>query len=428
MEWWRTQKRCVNLDWLEVHAREPKGEPHTIEYFQNCGYYVEDRGYGTRVYREMFTLCDDNGLKCIEIRRNPSSSGLNGIHDEEETHIRLVNRLLYCDNAAQIMIDFLTKHHYEDVRISRVDICLDFVRFDYGDDPERFVKRYLKHKYAKINQGNICAHGSDDWEGQTWNSLKWGTPISIVSTKMYNKTQELKETSSQKFAKPYIRQAWLLCGFIDDMDNVTLDGKEVNVWRVEFSVKSSQRRWAPIEIDGKPNHKYSLRNTLDCYTDRGKLITIFASLAQHYFHFKKYKHGVRKDRCEDKKLFNFSDLQTVYKLAQEYAVCGEGDKVAKRFNRLLQLLEEYDMTHYSGDAKQAAQTLISALKDDMLKADMARPWSTEELVTMRAMVVGKMIKKQFPQYIIKRVMEETLKISPSAQKYFDGIVPNEGEP
>ena len=65
---------------------------------------------------------------------------------------------------------FSPLHRCENIRI---DICLDFVRFDFGgDDPQKFVRRYLKHHYAKINQGRHNVHGKDAWEGQEWNSLK----------------------------------------------------------------------------------------------------------------------------------------------------------------------------------------------------------------------------------------------------------------
>ena len=92
-------KRCVNLDWLEVHAREPINEPHDAEYFRQIGWFVREREYGTRVYREMFTLESEDGHDLIEVRRNPASQGISGIHDANECHIRLVNRVCYYDNA-----------------------------------------------------------------------------------------------------------------------------------------------------------------------------------------------------------------------------------------------------------------------------------------------------------------------------------------
>lgn len=413
-----TPKRCVNLDWVEVHAREPKGQPHNADYFRECGCEVQEREYGTRVYREMFVIMGSDGLPAIEVRRNPASSGLNGIHDPEETHIRLVNRMCYYDDTAEKFQIFLENHGYTDVRLSRVDICLDFVLFDFGDDPAKFVRRYLKHKYAKINQGNICVHGKDAWEGQDFNSLKWGSPNSCVSTKMYNKTMELKDGHNVGFSKPYIRQAWFLCGFIDDAQNVTKDGKEVQVWRVEFSLKSPKRNWVPIELDGKLSHKYSLRNTLDMYKGRENIMTMFASLSRHYFRFKKYKKGVRKDRCEDKKLFDFSSIQTVYKLTEPNAICGNGNKQLSRFNRLLQLLQAYDISKFSGKEKEAAEVLIEALKNDKVYADIAKPWSIEERALARAMFFGKMMRHEVTMLDIENVLEECFKVAPEATHYF----------
>ena len=118
------------------------------------------------------------------------------------------------------------------------------------------------------------------------------------------------------------------------MQRVTKDGELVNVWRVEFSVKSPKANWATIELNGHPKEKYSLPNSLDVYTNRSDILTAFASLSRHYFRFKKYKKGVRKDRCDDKKLFDFSDVQNVYKLTNERNVCGNGDKSRQKFNRL----------------------------------------------------------------------------------------------
>ena len=424
-----TKKRCVNIDWLEIHAREPVGQPHTADYFRNLGCEVQEREYGTRVYKEMFVIYGSDGLPAIEVRRNPASSGLNGIHDAEETHIRLVNRMCYYDDCAEMFEKWLENHHYTDIRISRVDVCLDFVRFDFGDEPSKFVRRYLKHKYAKINQGNINAHGKDSWEGQEWNSLKWGSPMSCVSTKMYNKTMELKDTKSGLFGKPYIRQAWMLCGFIDNMQSVTLQGEEVQVWRVEFSLKSAAKGWCPIELDGKPNHKYSLRNTLDMYKGRDRLLTIFASLSKHYFRFKKYKSGVRKDRCEDKKLFDFASIQTTYKLDVTDRICGDGNKDLTRFNRLLQLLTAYDMSKFSGKEKEAAEILINALKEDKMFADLARPSNQTDRAIMRAKFLQFIYTRVNDPIRVSEIIKQTLKICPNVWKYFnfDSISENRSE-
>lgn len=375
--------RCVNLDWLEVHAREPINQPRDASYYMEKGFIVHIRDYGTRVYRQMFVLEGNDGENLLEIRRDPASQGLNGIHDPNECHIRLCNRTCYFDNAAEAFSQFLSEHGYTDIRISRVDICLDFVKFDKGDDPQAFVRRYFRHKYAKINQGRISSHGEDTWTGQEWNSLSWGSKTSAVTTKMYNKTMELHDTKTDTFKKPYIRQAWQLCHMIDNWQRCTLNGEVVYVWRVEFSLRSSVKGWVPIEIDGNPKNYQSLRNTLECYEGRDKLLVMFASLANHYFHFKKYKIGKRKDRCADKILFDFSGTQITYKLSTNDPIAGSGTKLQDRWQQLINKIRAFQTTHPGPEVFKACEVLISTMTEDGERNDLANPWSREELETMR---------------------------------------------
>lgn len=382
----RTPRRCVNLDWLEVHAREPITEPRNADYYRSKGYIVHEREYGTRVYREMFVLEGTDGENLLEIRRNPASQGLNGIHDPNECHIRLVNRTCYFEGIAGIFQSFLHAHGYSDIRISRVDVCLDFVKFDKGDDPQAFVRRYIRHKYAKINQGRISSHGEDTWTGQEWNSLAWGSKTSAIGTKMYNKTMELHDVKTDSYKKPYIRQAWQLCGLVDDWQRCTKDDELVNVWRVEFSIRSAVKGWVPIEIDGNEKNYQSIRNNLECYDGRDRLLVMFASLANHYFHFKKYKQGKRKDRCKDKVLFDFTGVQLTYKLAPKDPVAGSGTSYQERWRQLLNKLQAYQATHSALEIHKACQVLIDAITQDDVRNDLANPWSNEELQTMRMMM------------------------------------------
>ena len=136
--------RCVNLDWLEVCALEPIDSPHDPNYFRACGFVVEVRGYGTKVWEEMFTLLGEDGLGFIEVRRKPKSE----IIAQNICHLRLVNRACYFPDAADLMKQFLDQYGYEFHHITRVDICLDFEKFDYGDDPQVFLQRYIEKKYS----------------------------------------------------------------------------------------------------------------------------------------------------------------------------------------------------------------------------------------------------------------------------------------
>lgn len=387
--------RCVNIDWLEVHAREPLCDIRGVQYYEDKGYRVEVRDYGTRVYRQMFTILAPNDEPLLEVRRDPASIGLKGIHDANECHLRLCNRTCYFDNAAAFFREFLNEHGYTDIRISRIDICLDFERFDLGDDPQSFVRRYFKHRYAKINQGRISSHGADTWTGQEWNSLAWGSKTSSVTTKMYNKTMELYDSKIDRFAKPYIREAWFRCGIIDDIQRVTKNGEKVNVWRVEFSLRSAVKNWIPIELDGEARKFQSLKNTLDCYDCREKLLVMFASLAQHYFHFKKYENNKRKDRCKDKVLFVFSGQQFVYKIGKNDTALGSGATYKSIYNRLIEKLQAYQNSHTLPEIHKACEVLINSITEENIRSDMANPFDREELEFLKKLIYVRTAHKEW---------------------------------
>ena len=384
-----SSQRCVNLDWLEVHCLEPYGDPHDAEYFRRVGLTVMERDYGTRVYKEMFTVNDAQGNPFVEVRRAPYSTGYAGIHDERECHLRLVNAACYLDNAADLMQQFIDTYHYDFNRITRVDICLDFERFDEGDDPAVFLSRYLRQVYSKINQGNITAHGADRWNGQVWNSVSWGSPTSAIGTKFYNKTMELYDPATGTYRKPHIRYAWLKCGLIDDFHKVMKQGKDgwytPQIWRVEFSIRSSVKKWFAIELNGEAKHYQSIRNTLDMYDCRDKLLTLFASLQQHYFHFKHYDKEQRKDRCPDKVLFRWNGMQVTYKVGRDdtLSILGEGAKQSRPYDTLLKKLRLYQQEKTQKDIVEACQVIIRAIEGDMLRSDLRNPFSYHELLALQ---------------------------------------------
>lgn len=417
-----SSQRCVNLDWLEVHCFEPSNDPHDANYFRRAGLEVVEREYGTRVYKEMFTISDRRGNPFVEVRRNPYSQGFQGVHAAEECHLRLVNAACYYDDAALRLQNFMDIYGYTLNRISRVDICLDFEKFDEGDDPAKFLSRYLRQVYSKINQGNITAHGTDRWDGQIWNSVSWGSPSSAIGTKFYNKTQELYDPTSGTFKKPHIRYAWLQCGLIDDFHKVLKKNKDgwyqPQIWRIEFSIRSSVKKWFTIELNGIERNYQSIRNTLEMYDCREKLVTLFAALQQHYFHFKyleykdnrlsksatrtalstiavdrntklgKYvaeKERLRKDRCRDKVLFNWKGLQRTYKVGRDdiASILGDGAKKAKPYDTLLRKLREFRQGQVKHDVLNACDIIIKVLEGDILRSDVRNPFNWQELLVLQ---------------------------------------------
>lgn len=405
-------KRCINLDWLELYCLEDSiGYPHDADFFRRAGFSVNEREYGTPVYHQMFTLLDEAGQPLIEVRRVPKSAigqQIHGVLDPMACHIRLANRTCYFNSPVTFMQQFIERYGFHYQRISRIDICLDFIKFDYGDDPAVFMARYMSGRYAKINQANIAAHGADRWDGRTWQSVSWGDKKSMIGTKFYNKKLEL----SQVHDKPYIRQAWQAAGLVDDAMTLAIydaDGKATypDIWRVEFSIKSSTRNWFIIEDNnGKKTKIRSIRNTLEVYSTKQHLLNMFLSLADHYFHFKKYEPGKRKDRCEDKLLFNPRDRSEFYKLENVSTV----NEPSKALNRLYQRLLDYAETTAKPEVYKACNVLLKDIDFRLRTTPMTLPWSANEITALRLLIEKRIKSHNLPLSVDKAIIEEMLSL------------------
>lgn len=330
--------RCVNIDWLEVYCIEPT-QPRDAEYFRAHGYLVRERSYGTPNYREMFTIIDE-GHNFIEVRRVPVSiKSCGGIAEEGACHIRLCNRTCYLRNPVQIMVEFLLAHEYQYRSVSRIDVCLDFQRFDDGTPPADFVAAFMRGDYQKINQCNIASHGRDGWQLRVWSSLKWGAPTSAITTKLYDKTVELKEVGD----KPYIREVWDACG---------LTGDE-HIWRVEFSTKSQ------LNCLVSDKEEQIITRSLDSFSSKDRQWFHFCVLANKYFHFKRREYTRTgqikpKHRCADVKLFAFDGREQFYspKKLTWAPEAGRTEKLLAK--RLYQLARDKSLPV---SIRQAAETL-----------------------------------------------------------------------
>lgn len=347
------------------------------DYFRSHGYVVHEREYGTRVYNEMFTIEDQHGHAFIEVRRNPQSgsSSFTGL-SELSCHLRLVNRACYANNPVRDMAEFMVKHDYIFQRIFRLDLCYDFIRFDSGDDPARFLRRYIENKFSKVNQCKVRVIGDDSWASFDWESVSWGAPTSMVGTKMYNKTKELKATGDKK---PWIKQAWFESGLVDDPLNLP------DVWRIEFSMHSSARNWIVIEdADSKHNKKRAVPHTLEMFDGRDRLWERFEEMAHHYFQFRyvEYLEKVnsdgernlkRKDVCREKRLFDYNLDRTFYKIEGVAVEC-KPDKDDDILRRRLTLYRE---KHADPDLRRAIDILLNNLNRERLRQITAHGYAAE---------------------------------------------------
>lgn len=410
--------RCINIDWLEVYCLEDSiGYPHNADYFRRCGLHVVQRDYGTPIYHEMFTIFGNDNQPLLEVRRNPKSQiGLqeHGVLDPNACHVRLCNRTCYFNEPAKLLQQFLETYglHYQ--RISRIDICLDFVKFDFGDDPAEFMRRYMAGRYSKINQANISAHGTDQWHGRIWNSVSWGNPKSMVSTKFYNKKLEL----TQVHDKPYIRQAWRAAGLVDDELTLTkfdADGNptQPDIWRVEFSIKSGTRNWFRIEDQHRGGKPLSVKHNLQMYSTREDYLNVFLSLADHYFHFKKFEPDKRKDRCADKLTFNTKKHRVFYKLEN----VATKDEPAKRLHNLYAKIVEYRDSHPMPQIYNACNVILADLELSMRTTSLVKPWPLDEVAIIRNVIARRIHSHDKP--LNQDIAEERMVLNLTRQIFAD---------
>lgn len=407
--------RCLNIDWLEVYALEPPEEPRTPDYFRSRGWWVQERAYGTRIYAQMFTLLDQLNEPFIEVRRSPMSRESDGgLLPFNACHIRIVNRYCYHKQIIQLLQQFLSDNNYLMQRISRIDLCLDFERFDSKDEPVKFIRRYMEGKYSKVNQALVHAHGTDVWDGRDWQSLSWGKIKSPVSTKLYNKTKELREVHD----KPYIRQAWFETGLVDNpqtMIKSKSDGTEYKpeIFRLEFSIKSPVKNWVTIEKDGNAKKYISIRNDLQAYDTDEKRLTMFASLVAHYFHFKYFEQNKSKYECRDKVLFKFTDNETFYHV-EHPSSSSQQPTLDKRLERLLC---QYREKKSDPALRQSIANILSAISEDDLRRLCENPVSTSQLLALQRAIALRLQRSasdasEDPARLITQLAQEILDFKP----------------
>lgn len=303
-----SRERIVGIDWLEMFVSERGDRDYSANGFRARGYDVIERDYGTMTMAEMFTLLDRRGEPFIEVRRAPrglAHYSKQMVYEQGDSYIRLANMYCYDENPVDLMCQFLDREKYTIKKIYRIDIFSDFVIFDTGDKPANVVRRIVDHTYSKVNQSHRRVSGEDTWTECIDNWISWGAKGSMVGTKIYDKSKEIRENGMHK---PYILELWRRHGYIDNVSNITLNGEYVQMWRVEFSIKGNAKGWIHIDKnDSEDGERHSLPHSLQIYSNHKGVVNAFANLVPYYFHFKIYEEGKRKSLCQDKQLFIFAE-------------------------------------------------------------------------------------------------------------------------
>lgn len=313
----KSNERIIGCDWLELFVSENPSVDYSPEGFRRRGYEVKEREYGTKTMAQMFKIMDSRGEPFVEIRRDPrglDKVGVQMVYSRGDSYVRLDNFYCYHPAPMRIMLEFLAANKYAVKKIYRIDIYTDFVRFDKGDWPKDVMRRIVRHQYSKVNQTERRTNGKDTWTECFDNWISWGKKGSMVSTKFYNKTLELKENGMRK---PWIVQTWVEHGLIDNSYTLSKDGNPVDVYRVEFSIHGNAKGWVIVGKDeSEDGEKHYLPNSPDLYMENKGFANAFGNLVPYYFKFRIYEEGKRKSLCKEKILFKFapSEFESGYRL------------------------------------------------------------------------------------------------------------------
>lgn len=323
---------AINVDWLSIYCHDRNQGNLNQIFYEKSAYEFSLLPHGSRHFKELWEVYNEDGDKYAIIQRKPHSS----IISEDGAIIQLCNRELYRPHYAAEFILFLSAHNFSYKSISRLDVCFDSNILRNRLRHSTFIRKIMTGEVLKNNQNKVQWNFSsiaNVGKPMECNSCSFGSKSSGVSTKMYNKTLEMKEQKN----KPYITENWVCNGL-----NVNED-----VWRIEISIKSDSSttiRTATGEI---------FRLSADSLKMQQNVEDIFFSYASKYFVFKTNTGKKNKTRMPDLLIFPDERITTLHPVRiTECKDSGRSDRIFLK--KLLSLQTEF--------AKADSQT-FTALKE-----------------------------------------------------------------
>lgn len=310
---------AINVDWLQVFCHDTNRGFLSHLYYDASVYEFILLPHSTRHFRELWEVLDSDGEKYAIIQRVPHSS----VISSDGAIIQLANRELYKPHYAADFLLFLSAHGFKYKSISRLDICFDSNHLRNKFRHSNLIKGLMTGTILKNNQSKVQWNFSamaNVGKPMECNSCSFGSKSSGVSTKMYNKTLEMKEQKS----KPYIIENW---GY----NNLNTDE---DVWRIEISIKSD----AATTIRTETGEIFRL--SADSLKLQSLVEDVFFSYAAKYFAFKRNDGKKNKTRMPDFEIFPKERVRTLHPVRiTEEKDSGRSDRIFLK--KLMGLTKEF---------------------------------------------------------------------------------------
>jgi hypothetical protein len=165
------------------------------------------------------------------------------------------------------------------VSLSRVDICIDMVGFDfYG-----FIKKYHDNELREKKPKEVTEHYKKYDNNSIYTGISWGSKLSDWTAKIYDKIREIKEVSGKEYILDYFK--------VNDID---IDKEKV--WRYEFSVTGLAK-------------EYRLRDEIIIFDDENIFnFSMLIKLAAYYENLHAFAYNTNKVRFKDEKRYKIINL------------------------------------------------------------------------------------------------------------------------
>lgn len=255
----------ISIDYLQLYC-----DATHLNYAEE--FTAEAQEYGTKNF-EILEKVYLQGALFATVQRKPRSE----ILQPYAAVIKIENSLLYYADAELIITNFIQQCQLSILNITRIDIAVDFKKFQKGLLPQNLIKGFMKEKYLKNGRGKYTIIGNQK-NALDVSYLRFGTKSSDVNVYLYNKSLEMRE---QVF-KPYIYEQWK-----------QLSGSPLeDVWRLEFSLTAKATTFLNEETGEIENIDLSI---LSNNNQKKRLVS---ALEERYFEFKINDRQANKSRMK----------------------------------------------------------------------------------------------------------------------------------
>lgn len=324
---------AISVDWLQCYclATTPLIQvfnraklPQSIFFsadadtLQARGYRAESRGYGSKVFREVWNLIElESGEQFCTIAFDPYSN----VIDPTSAILKVENKALYEKDLITRLTKAIEACGMAFQSLSRLDVCYDCNFLLNGRSPQNLMdefdrgrirragsRQYIAFKTQSafiknkttIEEKSPLYYGNElkgDFETPNRvNSLTWGfRGRSSLQAQIYNKTAEIKQGQVQKQGyKSYIEQHWRDCGLDTDK----------NVYRFECRITADSK-----ELQDTTTGK-NFKLSLDSLHTQKSIEEVFAIYANKAFSFFENNGASRTDRMPRIELFCIKEKPT----------------------------------------------------------------------------------------------------------------------